>query len=201
VPWTHENDPERAAGAEWRDAGGIRVGLAPSAPAARQAALEECRRRQEEGGEVVLVAPDRATARSLREAGGVPTVVPRKAAAALDASPKAGLVVVGPAAALPSEIRRRAGVDRTHVIVQEPADASEGRVAEAALPPRLVRDIGGPPRSRDGRDAWRRTAALVVERDTARGVTTDIDLATARRDLARHRGHGRDHGLDQSLGR
>jgi hypothetical protein len=71
--------------------------------------------------------------------------------------------VLGSASCLPSEIRRRASIGRTHVVVDggDEAGRSAERAAEVALPPRLLRRIGTPGRSFEDRAAWRDRAAAV----------------------------------------
>jgi hypothetical protein len=130
--------------------------------------------------------------------------------AALDKSAGAGLVMIGGAASLPAGLRRRAGVERTHVLVGDPKAADvAGRVAEAALPPALVRELGAPPRTFGGRAAWREAAGHVAERDLGRDLGTGDDRATAAlaevrvaqavRDLAVHRAPHRRRGAERSL--
>jgi conjugative relaxase-like TrwC/TraI family protein len=205
--------------------GSVQVVFSCTAAGARAAAVEVSEALQREGAKTILVAPDRATARALAECsarsaerpGGVEIVRPHHLQAALDRSNGASVVAVGSAATIPSEIRRIAGVDRSHAVIAEGGDpqARSARAAEAGLPPRLVRSIGMPPRTRAGRDLWRQAALAAGDQGRVRQAGVEISgqagqpgiaearLAELRRELAGHRiGRERTRALEREpLGR
>jgi conjugative relaxase-like TrwC/TraI family protein len=203
---------------------GVQVAFSSTAAGARAAALEASQALQREGMRTVLVAPDRATARALAEStamSGHPPcaleiVRPQHLKAALDRAAGASVVVLGSAGTIPSEVRRLAGVERSHAVILEGGDlqARTSSAAEAALPSRLVRAIGMPPRTREGREVWRQAALAAGERRQARQLGVEISgpagrsgvaearLAELRRELAVQRGRVHTRSLEREpLGR
>lgn len=81
--------------------------------------------------------------------------------------PAARLVVLGGAAELRLSQPMLDCFERAHVLVEPPPGVSvpgrTGRIAELVRPAALVRELGVPRRDDEGRERWRRQAALVLE--------------------------------------
>ena len=150
----------------WCTVGPVRVGLAASAGEARRALLETWLEFAENGRAAVVVVDDAPTAAAIRDAGCGPVVRPGDLPPALGGLPEAAVVVLGAGGALPAAVRRNQAIERVHVATVRSAEAGDiGRAAEIALPRPLVRELGGVPRTFEGRAIWRAAAEASLGRD------------------------------------
>jgi hypothetical protein len=160
VPAPFRSPETGALQATWIEAGPALVTFARSAADARQVLIGTWLDYAARDRTAVVVTDDQWTGLALRSAGCAPVVPPRSLAGALANSPGAALVVLGDAGSLPAAVRRNPRIERAHVAIERVGDARRrlGRVEEMALQPRVVREIGAPPRTFEGRSAWRAAA-------------------------------------------
>jgi conjugative relaxase-like TrwC/TraI family protein len=178
--WLHDQELGRLdtpQPTEWSKFGHVAVGLAVTAADARSIAVRAYSERLAAGEDTYLVCPEHAVARCIEadlsarlgdngQLNSVArTVAPRDLPDLLDSRRRASLVVLGGASALPSSVRRRSTVERTHIVVDRGRDPITRReqALEAAWSPAILRAVGSPGRDLEGRAAWRAGAREHLE--------------------------------------
>ncbi len=158
-----------------------------------------------DGKRTLVVAGDEAVVAAIR---AVPGVRPDDVTHARDLKAVLGghddgavhLVVIGGGSVLRQGMTAPPDLERSHVIVAPGIDRWSadglGRAAEAARPSYLVRTLGGPASTVEGREAWR-AAAGAVETFRARWQITSARSAFGEGELSRSGGTA---GVDRTTG-